>query len=151
MEERKTQEDFAQKSKSKGGFSRIWHALKYSYEGLIAAYKHESAFRQETVTFAILLLFVAILPVDWISKVLLILPMPLILCVELLNSSIEAIVDDISREYREQAKLAKDFGSAAVFCMIVFGAITWTAVFTKNILDGAFDPWMNAVRHFFAQ
>lgn len=138
-------------SKSARGLSRVLKALKYSCDGLLAAFRTEAAFRQEILTFAVLLLVVFALPFGWISKIILILPMPLILCIELLNSSIEAIVDDISLEYRERAKLAKDFGSAAVFCVIVFGIITWGSVIAYNIVQGNFDAWSATVKAFFVR
>lgn len=151
MEDDTAKDNFAKKQKSKGGISRIVRALRYSFEGFIAAAKHESAFRQETATFAVLLIVVVCLPVDWISKAVLVLPMLLILAVELLNSSIEAIVDDISLEYRERAKRAKDFGSAAVFCTITFGFIVWVVVFAYHISAGSFDTWGLAIKNLFAQ
>lgn len=138
-------------AKSARGLSRVLKAFKYSCAGLLAAFKHEAAFRQEIFTFAVLLPVVCLLPFDWISKIILILPMPLILCVELLNSAIEAIVDDISLEYRERAKLAKDFGSAAVFCVIVFGLIVWSAVIAYNVFQGNLDAWATALKAFFVR
>lgn len=142
---------FASKKKSKGGIARLWNAFKYSYAGFHAAFKHEHACRQEILTFIPLCVLVFFLPVDWISKVLLILPMPLILSIEMVNSAIEAIVDDISLEYRELAKRAKDLGSAAVFCSITIGLIVWISVITANALNGAFDTWAASIRDIFAR
>lgn len=151
MESPSTKHHFATKKKSKGGFSRLWSAFKYSCAGFRAAFAHEHACRQEILTFIPLCVLVFFLPVDWISKVLLILPMPLILCVEMINSAIEAVVDDISLEYRELAKRAKDLGSAAVFCSILIGFIVWSSVIAANIIDGAFDAWAMTARNFFAR
>ena len=33
--------------KSRPGLSRVWHAARYSRDGLLAAFRHEAAFRQE--------------------------------------------------------------------------------------------------------
>ena len=150
MKSSSRQERFAEEKKSKGGIARIWTAFGYSCSGFRAALKHEHACRQEVFTFIPLCILVFVLPVDWISKVLLILPMPLILCIEMVNSAIEAVVDDISLEYRELAKRAKDLGSAAVFCSILIGLIVWVSVITANFLNGAFDAWITAVRGYFA-
>lgn len=151
MESPSTKQHFATKKKSKGGFSRLWAAFKYSCSGFYVAFKHEHACRQEILCFIPLFALAFILPVNWISSILLILPMPLILCVEMINSAIEAVVDDISLEYRELAKRAKDLGSAAVFCSILIGIIVWGSVIAANIIDGAFDAWALNIRNFFAR
>ncbi len=150
MKSSSRQEHFAKEKKSKSGLIRLRNAFVYSCSGFRTAFKHEHACRQEVFTFIPLCILVFVFPVDWISKVLLILPMPLILCVEMINSAIEAVVDDISLEYRELAKRAKDLGSAAVFCSILIGLIVWSAVITANCLNGAFDSWTAAVRGYFA-
>lgn len=41
--------------KSRGGLKRIWNATLYSRDGLLAAWRHEAAFRQELLLAAILL------------------------------------------------------------------------------------------------
>lgn len=145
MESSDQKTHFATRKKSKGGLYRLWAAFKYSCAGFHAAFKHEHACRQEILSFIPLCILVFLLPVGWVSKVLLILPMPLILCVEMVNSAIEAVVDDISLEYRELAKRAKDLGSAAVFCAITVGLIVWGAVIAANIADGAFDSWTTSI------
>ena len=52
----------------------------------------------------------------------------LVLIVEILNSAIEAVVDDISLEHRSMAKRAKDMGSAAVFIALLNVALCWGIV-----------------------
>lgn len=151
MEPTNQKQHFATRKKSKGGLSRLWSAFKYSCAGFRAAFKHEHACRQEILSFIPLCVLVFVLPVDWISKVLLILPMPLILCVEMINSAIEAVVDDISLEYRELAKRAKDLGSAAVFCSICIGLIVWISVIAANIASGAFNGWFSTAGNLFSR
>lgn len=151
MESPNQKQHFATGKKSKGGLCRLWNAFKYSYSGFYAAFKHEHACRQEILTFIPLCILVFVLPVDGFSKALLILPMPMILCTEMINSAIEAVVDDISLEYRELAKRAKDFGSAAVFCSILVGLILWIAVIADNVASGAFDAWAAYLKNIFAR
>lgn len=52
----------------------------------------------------------------------------LILAAELMNTGIERVVDDLSRETREAARLAKDAGSAAVAVTAIAAGIAWIAV-----------------------
>jgi len=51
-----------------------------------------------------------------------------VLCIELINSALEAVVDRISLEYHPLSKNAKDFGSAAVTLAIVLAVAAWVVV-----------------------
>jgi diacylglycerol kinase (ATP) len=113
--------------KGRTGLSRIAHATGYSADGLAAAYRHESAFRQE------LWLAVPMLPLsfwlgrNWAETALLAGSVLLVLIVELLNSGIEAVVDRISLDLHELSKRAKDFGSAAVMLSLLLCGGIWAA------------------------
>lgn len=132
---------FAEKKKSKGGLSRIWRAFFYTCSGFAAAFRSEQAFRQEVFVFVPATVLVLVSPIEWVFKAALLFPLAIILAVELVNSAIEAIVDDISLDYRELAKRAKDFGSAAVFCSILAAVIIWVAVIAHCYASGQFDAW----------
>lgn len=112
----------------KTGLTRIIKAFGYSCQGLAAAWKHEAAFRQET-----LLAIVAVPLGLWLGKngpekALLAGSVLLVMVVELLNSGLEAIVDRASPEQHELAKRAKDAGSAAVLVMLVVALLTWAVI-----------------------
>lgn len=110
------------------GIKRIVDATGYSMAGLQAAWRNESAFRQESML-AILLTPLAILLGD--SKVevaLLIATLFIVLIVELLNSAIEATIDRIGLEHHELAGRAKDLGSAAVFLSLGLVACVWLLI-----------------------
>ncbi|MGN0861665.1 MAG: diacylglycerol kinase [Candidatus Spyradosoma sp.] len=133
---------FAEKKKSKGGLNRVWRAFVYTCAGFAAAFRHEHAFRQEVYVFVPAAALVLVSPIEWIFKAALLFPLPLILALEMMNSAVEAVVDDISLDYRDLAKRAKDLGSAAVFCAMVAGAIVWIAVIAHCVLSGQFDAWI---------
>lgn len=114
--------------KGKTGVRRIWHALLYSLAGLSAAFRHESAFRQEVLLAVIFLPLALLLDVPPASKAMLIVSVMLVLIVELLNSAIEAIVDRVSLELHPLAKRAKDIGSAAVFLSLLSLVLVWALV-----------------------
>ena len=132
---------FAEEKKSKGGLIRIWRAFLYTCSGFAAAFRNEQAFRQEIFVIVPATILVLVSPIEWIFKGALLFPLALILATELVNSAIEAIVDDISLDYRELAKRAKDLGSAAVFCAILAAVIIWVAVIAHCCSTGQFDAW----------
>lgn len=114
--------------KGNRGFTRAIHAAKNSWQGLIFAYREESAFRQELVLLLVLSPIAIVLPVSLLEKALMIGSLLMILVIELLNSSVEAAIDRISFEHHDLSKRAKDFGSAAVMLTIFIALIIWVAV-----------------------
>ena len=107
------------------GITRIVKAARYSLQGLLAATRHEAAFRQE------LILVIVLIPAAFwagetaVEYVLLIGSLFMVLIVELLNSAIEAVVDRVGNEHHELAGRAKDMGSAAVMLSLLLVAVTW--------------------------
>ena len=114
--------------KSKTGVARIWNAFLYSVEGISAAFRHETAFRQEVLVAVILIPTALLLPANGTGKALMMASVLLVLIVELINSAIEAVVDRISPEQHPLAKRAKDFGSAAVLLSLINVPLIWTLV-----------------------
>lgn len=80
------------------------------------------------------MLAVAVIPLGlWlgqtgVERALLVGPVLLLLIVELLNSSIEAVVDRVGLERHRLSGLAKDIGSAAVFMAFVLLVTVWALV-----------------------
>ena len=114
--------------KGKTGVRRVLNALRYSMDGLRAAYTGEDAFRQEILLAALLIPLALWLPVSGLGKALMIASVLLVLAVELINSAIEAVVDRISLDRHALSKRAKDLGSAAVLLALIDVAAVWGCV-----------------------
>ncbi len=121
--------------KGNKGLTRAFRAAVNSWNGLIYAYKEESAFRQELALGLILIPLAIFLPVSPIEKILLISSVVLVLIVELLNSSVEAAIDRISFEVHDLSKRAKDFGSAAVMLALLLCFMTWAVIVWNHYLQ----------------
>jgi diacylglycerol kinase (ATP) len=122
--------------KGNRGITRAWHAMKNSLAGFQVAIREESAFRQELTLAAILVPCGVIVPVDPVSRVLLLGSVLLVLIVELLNSSVEAAIDRISLERHELSRRAKDLGSAAVMVALGMCLMTWGLIVGPLVLHG---------------
>jgi diacylglycerol kinase (ATP) len=120
--------------KGNKGITRAFRAAINSWNGLIYAYKEESAFRQELALSLILIPLAIYFPVTPIEKILLIASVILVLVIELLNSSVEAAIDRISFEVHDLSKRAKDFGSAAVMLALLLCALTWVIILSEHYL-----------------
>ncbi|MTV39235.1 diacylglycerol kinase [Duganella radicis] len=120
--------------KSKSGLKRIYTAFFYSIDGFRSAWRNEHAFRQEVGVFVVGALIALVLRVSAFEKLVLIGVLLLILIVELINSSIEAVVDRVSLERHPLSKNAKDFGSAAVLLTCLLAIATWSVVLYNRFL-----------------
>lgn len=110
------------------GLRRLVSASVFSWQGFRDTYKTEESFRQECWVGCVLIplsFFVADTAVEWI---LLMVSYLLIPYTEILNTSIEAVVDRFGGEIHELSGKAKDAGSSAVFLAIVIAVITWGGI-----------------------
>ena len=110
------------------GLTRIIKAAGYSAKGFRAAWKYESAFRQEVILTATLIPLAFLLGRNPVEVSLLIASLLLVVIVELLNSGIEAVVDRIGDEPHQLSGRAKDLGSAAVFVALILTLVLWVSV-----------------------
>ena len=116
------------------GPGRILKAAKWSWQGLRAAWLHESSFRLE-----VWLLLLAVPLALWLGdsgleRALMIGSCLLVLAAELLNSAIEAVIERYGPEHHELAGRAKDMGSAAVFVLMMNVLLVWGLVLGPRLL-----------------
>ncbi|HBO39277.1 MAG TPA: diacylglycerol kinase [Pasteurellaceae bacterium] len=107
------------------GLTHLIKSTRYSLKGLKTTIKNETAFRHELMLGIILIPLAFYLGENKYEIILMIVSYLLILIVELLNSSIESVVDRIGLEHHELSGRAKDQGSAAVFIALVNCALIW--------------------------
>lgn len=112
---------------------RITRAFGFSLAGLRAAYRKESAFRQELILTIVLVPLGLWLGQNGVERTLLIGSILLVLIVELLNSAIEATVDRGGKDWDKLAGRAKDMGSAAVLIALLLLGLTWGFVLYDRI------------------
>jgi diacylglycerol kinase (ATP) len=115
----------ANNTKKNTGLRRLLKATGYSWQGFVAAWRSEAAFRQELLLTAVLIPLGIWLGRSGVERALLAGSCLVVLLSELLNSAIEAIVDRQGEEYHPLAGAAKDMGSSAVFVSLLLLALTW--------------------------
>lgn len=116
-----------QKPQRKTGFAHLIAATGYSMAGLRRLWQ-ESAFRQETVGAALVLLLLLALGASAGQIGLMAVLLLVLLAVEALNTAIEGIVDHLSPDWSVFAKQAKDIASAAVFLMILANGVCLSVI-----------------------
>jgi diacylglycerol kinase (ATP) len=110
------------------GIKRLVNASRFSWQGILAAYEHEEAFRQEFWLCLIMVPCGFYLGTNGVEKALLAGSPLLLPIVEILNSAIEAVVDRIGEEHHELSGRAKDMGSAAVAITMILVALIWVTI-----------------------
>ena len=103
----------------------VWRALRWSLKGIAIAWRTESSFRLEVYLCAVLIPLGFWLGRDGLERAVLVGSQLLVLSAELLNSSIEAVIERYGAEHHEMAGRAKDMGSAAVFVLMVNVLLCW--------------------------
>lgn len=107
---------------------RIIKAFWHSIAGFKSCFKSEAAFREEFVVSVVLIPTAFYLAKNNIELVVLILPIIIMLIVEMLNTSIEHVVDRIGLEHNEMSGKAKDVASGAVLLSALLLIFVWIIV-----------------------
>jgi diacylglycerol kinase len=111
-------------------------SFKHAFDGILWAVKTQPNFRIHlTISVLVLLLawFFRVRPYEWMILVFAII---VGLSVEMVNTAIEAMTDLITKEYREEAKIAKDVSA---------GMMLVAALGTAAIGLGVFLPYLNLI------
>ncbi len=109
-------------------------SFKFAFDGIKVAVERGRNFRIQ-VGFAILAIILGfwlnISSDEWIDIFLIV---NLVLILELINTSLESIVDMVSPEIHEKAKIAKDVAAAAVLISSFTSLAIGTVVFLPKII-----------------
>lgn len=104
----------------------------YALKGLKDIVSSEKSFKIELVIIIFLSGWLLVAEIDLIEKVFMFSSMFFVLIAEAINSSIERVVDLVTKEYHPMAGRAKDVGSSIVFLSIVHAFIMWICLILKN-------------------
>ena len=114
---------------------KIINSFKYALEGIWVSLKQERNMKIHLIM-AILVVslgvFLKITKTEWIICVFAI---SIVIASELFNTAIETIVDMITTEKNEKAKIAKDVAAGAVLINAIGSAIIGIAIFTPKIYN----------------
>lgn len=109
-------------------------SFKYAYEGIVEALKNEPNIRVHLgfAMLAVILGFVFNLTnTEWI---ILSFTIAFVLILEMVNTSLEAIVDLVSPQRRPRAKVAKDVAASAVLISAILSIVVGAFIFLPKII-----------------
>lgn len=118
----------------KRGFKRFIKSFGYSIDGLKYAYKYEQSMTIHVIMAILVVTFGILLKLSLIEWLICFILFGLVMATELINTSIEAVVDLTCPDINPLAKIAKDTASAAVFVFSVVAAISGLIIFVPKII-----------------
>lgn len=118
----------------KRGFKRFLSSFKYSFQGLIYTYRAEQSLVLHLIITIVVIIGGLIFKINLTEWLFCLLFIGLILAAELINTSVEAVVDLICPKIHPLAKIAKDTASAAVFVFSLVAFISGMVIFLPKII-----------------
>ena len=112
----------------------VLRSFGYAFEGFRTAVTTERNIKVQLFVGVLAVIAGIVLKIDALSWVLIVLCIGLVLFAELVNTSIEAIVDLATQELHPLAKRAKDIAAASVFTLSITAAIVGIIVFARALV-----------------
>ena len=115
--------------KNKSFFRSLWNAMS----GFMSALKSERNLRIDLVIADLVLIFAYAYGLDSAGYGVLILTICAVMSAELFNTSLEQLSNEVTEEYSERIKFAKDIAAAAVIVAAVGAVIVGVALFLTDL------------------
>lgn len=110
------------------------NSFKYASAGIKEAFQNEKNMRVHSVLMTLAIILGFVLKLSLIEWAILVITIGLVLISEFINTSLEQIVDIVSPEKQEKAKIAKDVAAAGVLISAVVAVLVAYFLFLPKIL-----------------
>jgi undecaprenol kinase len=113
---------------------KLSDSFRFAFEGIKTTFNTERNFRIHLVAAILVIVWAWILKIPTWDFALLLIVISLVLCAELLNTAIEAVIDLVSPEWHPLAKVAKDTAAGAVLVSAVFAVAVGLVILYKPMM-----------------
>lgn len=120
---------------SKTECKKFVNSFKYAIQGFISSFKTERNMKIHVLATILVIILGVILKMNPIEWCFCIISIVMVISAELFNTAIETIVDMVSPEKNEKAKLAKDISASAVLTFSIGAAIIGIIIFVPKIIS----------------
>lgn len=109
-------------------------SFKAALSGLVYAFRSQPNLKRGLffATFAFILSF--LFHLSWLESVLIIWTIVIFFVAEMVNTSIEAVIDLLSEEWNMKAKIAKDIASGMVLLTAIATAVVGLLIFVPHLV-----------------
>lgn len=113
---------------------RLRKSFAYAFQGLYTAVTQEPNFRIHLVIATLVTILGIIMKLHILEWLILSFTIVFVLILELVNTAMEALVDMVSPEKNEHAKVAKDVMASAVFLGALFSLVVLVVLFLPKFI-----------------
>ena len=124
-----------QKRKMQIKTKKLINSFKYAGEGIVSSFKSERNMKIHMFIMLIVILAGILLELSAIEWIICVLLFAIVISAELFNTAIETIVDMVSPEKNEKAKLAKDVSAGAVLVVAIGAAMVGLVIFVPKVVE----------------
>ena len=112
---------------------KLINSFKYAIEGIWKSFKTERNMKIHVLAMLIVVALGIFLKLNKIEWCIIAIAIVIVLSAELFNTAIETVVDMISPEKNEKAKLVKDIAAASVLVLAMGAVIVGAIIFIPKI------------------
>lgn len=113
----------------------IIRSFKYAIDGIKEAYVSERNMKVHFVLMILAIILGIILKLSSVEWAVLVITIGLVLILEFINTSLEQIVDIVSPEKQEKAKIAKDVAAAGVLIASIVAVLVGIFLFVPKCIN----------------
>jgi diacylglycerol kinase (ATP) len=127
-------------------FRRWLKSVNFAIDGILQAAKTQRHLRYHFISAAVVLIASYILGVSRMEFLIVSISVIAVLLAEMFNTAIETMVDILSPEYSEKARIAKDIAAGAVF-ITAFGVAVIGYIILSPYLRASFYTGLHITKH----
>ena len=116
-------------------YKKMINSFKYAIEGVISSFKTERNMKIHVLAMAIVIALGIFLKLSKIEWCIIIITIVMVISAELFNTAIETVVNMITMEKNEKAKIAKDVSAGAVLVTAIGSAIVGLIIFIPKVVN----------------
>ena len=114
---------------------KLINSFKYAIEGIVSSFKTERNMKIHIFIMILVIIAGIILKISALDWIILVIMFALVISAELFNTTFETVVDMITKERNEKAKLANDIAAGAVLVLAIGSIIVGLIIFIPKILN----------------
>ena len=113
---------------------KLINSFKYALQGFASSFRTERNMKIHVVATILVIILGIYLKLNLIELSIITIAIVIVISAELFNTAIETIVDMVSPQKNEKAKLAKDISAGAVLILAIGSAIVGFIIFLPKII-----------------
>ena len=114
---------------------RVIKSFYFASRGIFEALKTERNIKIHSIVAVIVVLVSLYFSLNWMEWLFILVAIVGTITLELVNSSIERVVDLVTKEFHPLAQQAKDIAAGAVFLYAIFSVIVGLIIFLPKIIS----------------